>query len=228
MNSTPPLDEIEVLGPERPISFPSEQRAATYTWDEQISQKSPHPVQLACMDASSVFEVIRLMTRRLGHYVQRGDGESTRRVGAWTWALLGRCPERGQLGSEEISDLRAFAQRARDVVHQMQNKSPVSGQVVLGDDNDDEDMNTDIEEIEMDAGLGNDPINVLGAKLASMDRDDQPLIDDIKKRTNLKGVLDVAAERRMLVDMVLTVVGEVYGQRDLLELRRPWTAGGNQ
>lgn len=178
------------------------------------------------MDASSVFEVIRLITKRLGHYVQRGDEESTRRVGAWAWALLGRCPERGQLGSEEISDLRAFAQRAREVVHRMETEGTAAGQGVLHDDGDDADM--EIEEIEMDAGPETDSISVSTAKLASTEKDDQSSIDSTKEITNSKGISDAAVERYMLVDMILTVVGEVYGQRDLLELRRPWTVGGNQ
>ncbi|RMZ78729.1 hypothetical protein DV737_g3785, partial [Chaetothyriales sp. CBS 132003] len=149
LRCTPPLEAVEALGEVRPISFPRRSATARRAWERHVHRFDPHPVQVACMDVASVLTLLQLLRRLLvvRRFGERAEQERTR-LGAWVWAAVGKCPHRGELGSEEIA--------ARGVEH--------------------------------------------------------------KEDGQLAAITSTAA----LVDMTLTIIGEVYGQRDLLDLRPVW------
>lgn len=233
MKCVPPLSAIERLTSSQPISFPSESRNARYTWGQCLKTRNPSPTQIACMDEISIFELVRLVTKKMRGLFEKDDIESAKRIGAWTWAILGKCPDRGGMASEEISMLRELARKALDVRRWIMQKSrPAQAtQEDVDEDDEEEDEDGDVEEGAPDAGDKSEidlDIQAARSRLAA-----DPAQSENKDRNGHSnehnGIHNdhleaQAAKREKLValDMILTVVGEVYGQRDLLEYRTIW------
>lgn len=211
MRCTPPLHAIESLPASKLISLPEDSRKARTRWESLITTDDPHPAQLAVMDPLSVLQLVKLLRIKLINLLNSEDGGRISRVGGWLWAVLGRCRDRGELSSEEIGELRQLAQRAIYIQQRLggeqqhaSNGDPVS--LDVDDDGDGSQDGHSRSETALDvheAGEG-------------------PPDDD----TSLAKEAGTAIDRDRLVtatlDMVITVVGEVYGQRDLLESRRKW------
>lgn len=164
--------------------------------------KDPHPVQLACMDTDTVVELVRFIGINLWRFLRFRDPVRLTRVGAWIWALLGKCRERGELSSEEIGELRDLAQNALRMQRGGQGGMAL---VVVEDESEDERRHAD-------DTPGKDPTGTAketGGEMTQADKLDE---GEVNKQKLL----------RTTIDMIVTVVGEVYGQRDLLDLRLKW------
>jgi len=224
MRCIPPLLAIEKLTSTQPISFPAENKNARITWGNCLKNQDPNPVQIACMDEVSVFELVRLITTKMRGLFQDNQADTAKRIGAWIWAVLGKCPDRGELGSEEISDLRQLAQKVVDVGNWLQRKSQPT---VASTESDEEDQ----EGNQTPANGGNAlKIEIEEAKrrLAAKPEDSSQLEkcrqNGPRKASGTLPECQAAKKEQLIVlDMVLTVVGEVYGQRDLLDLRTAWS-----
>jgi hypothetical protein len=153
LRCTPPLEKVRGLGKDVLISLPSGSEKALEKWKTYLKEKDPVTVQIASVDGETLWELVRLLQELLEDDAEENEEEITK-WGAWCWAVLGRCPGRGECGAEEVAELRSLARAA----------------VVC---------------------------------LQQLEGEDQDL-------------------KRMVLDVVITIVGEVYGQRDLLEERRVW------
>lgn len=179
LRCTPPLETIQELPPDRLISFPADSQQAAERWEKHVMTSDPSMVQMACMDTDSVWELVR----KLGEMLSKIT-ENPQRLGAWAWAVLGRCPELGMCHSEEVGDLRALARTAALLLHAH-----------------------DIE------GSDGKSEQAVGAGQGS----------GIKEQGPPGPEMDINwASSETALDMIITVVGEIYGQRDLLEQRRVW------
>lgn len=212
MRCTPPLSGIERLTSSQFISFPEASRKVRAQWEAHILSSDPHPVQIACMDPETVMELVKFLRMRLNVLMQ--NESATARVGGWVWAILGRCRDRGELSSEEIGELRGLAQRAVQLL-QRQNAGGSgrnASQDAQWEDPDEEDDN---DQLDTGAGgLGPDATTV--QMVAEKKRIEDKIVDQ-------EGALIGNKLMGMTLDMIITVVGEVYGQRDLLELRTKWS-----
>ncbi|KIW12798.1 hypothetical protein PV08_07985 [Exophiala spinifera] len=190
MRCTPPLSSIEELASSQFISFPASTRKARSQWDAHMRACDPHPVQVACFDAETVLELVKFLRMRLNHFLFSKDGSLTGRIGAWAWAILGKCRDRGELSSDDIGELRALAQRALQILQKQ-----VDGAA-------------------------------LDESLWSEDGDAHEEVtqgpDDEIRTVEAGGSSHMDGLTKMTLDMIVTVVGEVYGQRDLLDLRTNW------
>lgn len=218
LRCTPPLSDIEKLRPEQLISFPQGSRKARSQWEAHIISASPHPVQVACMDSETVLQLVMLLRKELNVMILHKDPAVISRVGTWAWAILGRSRDRGELGSEEVGELRELAQRA---IH-LQRRRQLGSQTELWSEDglsDDYLMEDAIERKD----VGDHSAAVAAANNSKGD----------STQADEGVVLEEAAgedpERRdmvnMILDTIITIVGEIYGQRDLLELRIKWTNG---
>jgi len=226
MRCVPPLSAVEKLTSSLPISFPVESKNARMTWGQCLLNYDPNPVQIACMDESSIFELVRLITTKMRGLFQNNQDDTAKRTGAWLWAVLGKCPDRGELGSEEISDLRRLAQKAIDVRDWLLRIQNLTASYV---ESSEEEQEKEEEQTEMteDDGFG-DAIDAAKRRLAQKHEVSSQLEDTQQSEGNngVGALPKVHAARQgklAVLDMVLTVVGEVYGQRDLLDLRTPWS-----
>lgn len=161
----------------------------------------PHPVQLACMDAETVLGLVRFLNEKLDTWLRYPDEKIVSRVSAWVWAILGKCRDRGELASEEIGEIRELAQGAIRLQEQRKAGTKANGNHESGNSfGEDGDERND-----GSAAVGE------GAKIA---------------KEGIDEILDRTAMIPMMLDMIITVVGEVYGQRDLLESRIKWPVAG--
>lgn len=228
-------------------------------------------VQLACMDMDSVLGVLEIMGRLMSENVKSGDAHRVRRIGAWAWGLLGKCREVGQLGSEEVSEIRELGKRAATILARMRKAketemaqsgthTETGDEELGGEDNEEapdvesEPTNVAEEPLETADASGSDPMDVsqtvhpaeegesdaleavkarLQARLqGDLELDVQPqqpgtvteAVDTEANSKTPKETLSTDAEKqtRAMLDMIITIIGEFYGQRDLLEKRDIW------
>lgn len=224
-------------------------------------------VQLASMDETSVLGLVELLGRSLGETVKNQDLSRIKRTGAWVWGLLGRCREVGQLGSEEVSEIRDLGKRAAKILEKSRSiendeldlRDRLYGDV-MGEANeeheaeDDEyettsagDVHEKPETMDELANLEDNSTTVensvqaadtetleaaklrLQQRLHDTDRDGYQH-DPLRLTTaapdggqgTATGLDFIRSETHALLDMILTIVGEFYGQRDLLATRDIW------
>ncbi|KIW99712.1 uncharacterized protein Z518_11125 [Rhinocladiella mackenziei CBS 650.93] len=211
MRCTPPLRNIQNLQSSQLISFPEGSRKARMQWEAHMLSSDPHPVQIACMDSDTVLELVRFLKRKLHRFLQQRDESGTVRIGAWIWAVLGKCRHPGELSSEEIGELRELAQRAVEIQEGRNEEEDAAG---------DEDLEFEglIEEDAAGRGNAGGSRAVVSPLPESMEAGDT----DTQYDQGAKEDLDRARLMRTTLDMIITVVGEIYGQRDLLDLRMKW------
>ncbi|OAP54508.1 hypothetical protein AYL99_10956 [Fonsecaea erecta] len=206
----PPLPAVEALRPLQFISFPENSRKVRKQWEEHMLSADPHPVQVACMDMNTVVELVRFISANLYKMLHTRDPVRVTRIGAWVWAVLGKCRDRGELSSEEVGDIRELAQKAL----RLQEMGDV--QHGPGDEDEDEDQE------EKEGSHENLDVGVIGPLEAtptlSMGDGEAELAEGVEQDSKRQKCISLIA------DMIVTIAGEVYGQRDLLDLRSKWAA----
>lgn len=139
-------------------------------------------------------ESILLGLRMLESRLEKEQLLKKRSLSLWAWGLLARCRDAGQMVSEDIGILRDLGKKALSVLRGLRVG------MEQGLSNAEEQSETSGPENAPDAAKMNEPDD----ELPSSDID-----EDI---TRLLATLD----------MIITVVGEFYGQRDLLAGRIVW------
>lgn len=294
LRCSPPASAIGALDDSHPISLPYSLKPARSEWRRLLLTTDPQMVQLACMDMDSVFGVLKIVARLLSESVKSGDAARIRRIGAWTWGLLGRCRDVGQLTSEEVSELRELGKRAVKILTKLKeeraNKALIEryhgncqqeGEMVDSDQDDDgaivetgevdadaysiaelpvdndnvppevdqqpstettttklalaepaasEEEDTDLAaaKARLQARLllqvsqtGDDLSTQKETSASSINKEDEEEADE--ENIELKSDFDDSAKKtHAMLDMIITVVGEFYGQRDLLDAREVW------
>jgi regulator of vacuolar morphogenesis len=193
------------------------------------------------MDMDSVLEVLEILARMMSDVVRSEDIEGVRRMGVWAWGLLGKCREVGQLATEEVGVIRNLGKRAATILNKVQETeniryqetaSSVSNPEAEGNTQKEptthEEENTQQEEpLESaevhastisDAPLEQSELEAAKARLqAKLWNNDES--DETPNNADEDYLVN---QTRALLDMIITVVGEFYGQRDLLEAREVW------
>jgi regulator of vacuolar morphogenesis len=191
-------------------------------------------VQLACMDMETILEVVKLLKSLLASTVRSRSREKAERLGAWIWGILGRCSDAGQLGSEEVSELRELGKRAVGLLVGIRDRSGKA----YGNDEEEEEIVEDghqkhtdqsSHEAAADATIAEDDATELERAKAALqeklsggesDKDMQEEGEVEEKDDGMS--MSVEKQIRVMLDTIITIVGEFYGQRDLLEFRDIW------
>lgn len=240
LKCTPPAAAIAALDDAHPISLPRGHEAARKEWRRLVLGTDPQMAQLACMDQSSVFGVLEIAARELSDIVRSGDADRIRRMAAWIWGLLGKCRERGELATGEVGAIRDLGKRAVKIFHKIQdskNSQPTGDADETGSDGEEpyvkEDATMEVkteQEAPEQAPVENDSemldaTDQSSALEAAKARLQAKLEEDPEVHSTANGEDEAAAHQTgAMLDMIVTVVGEFYGQRDLLEAREIWTA----
>lgn len=154
----------------------------------------PTPVQLAHMHPDHLLFVIEIFSHR---FLKSGKPISSC-ASVWIWSLLARLAGFvGSLGTEDVSVVRELAKHAV--------RCAKGEGVALGDDSGD--LGDD-----RDDNLDNDEKNILSSKHGGAEGDTSEHVE----------TTDCALKTRAVLDMIVTVVGEIFGQRDLLDSRELW------
>ncbi|KAJ5235345.1 uncharacterized protein N7469_004513 [Penicillium citrinum] len=239
LKCTPPAAVIAGLDDSHPISLPRKNAAARKEWRRLILAVDPQMAQLACMDLESVLGVLQILARGLSDNVRSGDAPGIRRLGAWAWSLLGKCREIGELSTEEVGEIRDIGKRAAKILEKVREAEDVE---VEAEEEADEDSN--VEENGQDEP--EEPLTEIEPMPEVSDTPDMPMPDDANQPDELAAAkerlqarlqdnsqhamsddtsdgTDLVTQTRAMLDMIITVVGEFFGQRDLLEAREIWT-----
>ncbi|EAW11521.1 SIP1 domain-containing protein [Aspergillus clavatus NRRL 1] len=257
LKCTPPSTAIAVLDDSHPISFPRHSKTARKEWRRLLLVVDPQTVQLACMDMDSVLGVLGIMARLMSENVRSGDAERVRRIGAWAWGLLAKCRDVGQLGTEEVGDIRDLGKRAVKILHKMREEDERTkvahrdGELSNEESDDEENLEDTHEPAEDDQAYSppmeqidhvmqdveeeppTEDLETAKARLQAMlsGNEEQTIqttepgnvgiVDDVVQSTE-GSVVEVAIQTRAMLDMIITVVGEYFGQKDLLKEREFW------
>lgn len=242
LRCTPPVTAIAALDDAHPISLPDRNTAARKEWRRLLLTVDPQMVQLACLDPESVLRVLSILARGLSENVRGGDRDLVRRVGAWAWGLLGRCREVGELATDQVGEIRDLGKRAAKILLRMrETEFKLSAEDTDDSDSDPGDEETQQEEV-VKAEEQDEECPVASVKSQDADMLDDDLsaaLEAAKLRLKAKLQSDTAGDgtddrtrgevgdsvqqARVLLDMIITIVGEFFGQRDLLDAREVWT-----
>jgi regulator of vacuolar morphogenesis len=195
------------------------------------------------MDMDSVLEVLEIVARMMSDVVRSEHVERIRRVGAWAWALLGKCREVGQLTTEEVGVIRNLGKRATTILCKVQETETIRSQGTASSlsiaEGDAEGDDSKAQPTHDEGSMKQDEVPESAEAQDSNIHDASP--EDVEleaAKTRLQASLQgdnnhvgtplgteeeyLANQIRALLDMTITVVGEFYGQRDLLEAREIW------
>jgi hypothetical protein len=221
----PPLAAVELLLSSQPISFPPDAAKARDKWRRVTQTSDPSPTQLACMDAESVLELVKLLTEGMSGIIRARVRAKIKRFGGWIWATLARCRDRGELSSEEIAELRELGKKAVKLLEFVRRtKSAEFG----SEDGARPDVAIQLDEGEVAEMVEKSELEQAKTRMASvLDMDSngdatELAKDEVFEDGGVEQEMDVSKLIHMVLDTVITVVGEVYGQRDLLEHRDIW------
>jgi hypothetical protein len=248
LKCTPPASVIARLDRNHPILLPANLRKAWHEWQCLLGSVNPQMAQIACMDAETVLRLLPILTRSLSPAVRSGDIVRAKRIGAWAWGLLARCREVGEMGSEEVAEIRELGKRAVKILVKIRNPElsraldAATGQEERAtDDSDAEEgeLEHDVPDVGLqegepaDDGDEYDPEALEAAKLRLQQRLQSEFVDSGGAGSETGDEASRAREQEQqrkrvifaMLDMIITVAGEFYGQRDLLEFRDVWREG---
>jgi len=300
LQQCPPEEAVASLDSDHPTSLGKLEMAVVRWWKWKIRTSDPLPVQVASMDKGTVLRLLGLITS--GKLLKRG-AQVEIGVSRWSWALLARLPERGELTSEEIGVVRELGKKAvavgsglredRDWDERMDElEANYDDEAESGYEDNNDGYNAESNEHIHDNshGIGSKPVISIGPQLppkleeqwqssalpkespeelqgreglqtlgdtacitntVAKTQNESKTDDDIatvkarilsrlnesNAEESVPGTCaqgprgsiderDAAANARWntkaTVDMIVTIVGEMYGQRDLLEDRSVW------
>ena len=229
------------------------------TWRNTLLKSAPTPRILCSLPQESIIQGVEVLEAVLTLPNLRGERE--KRIGAWTWGLLGRCRDVGEMDSEDVSILRGFGKKASALLRRM--RAVGDGGGVGEEETNDEEAEAEGMEPEADV-QASDAQNVTDVRLSdevaitetgvtldaetplaeaqrallsrlgpvsettAEDTDPAPkakedIGDDRALRGgSVEGEGEQATDAHATLDMIVTIVGECYGQRDLLDGRLAW------
>lgn len=197
----------------------------------------PQMAQLACMDQTSVLGVLQVMARLISEILRGGDAEKIRRIGAWAWGLLGKCRDIGELSTEEVGDIRDIGKRAAKILEKI--REAEENPRMEGEETPDSDSGEDTQqgalapEEEPEEKLQPEPVKDADADMSdALDTELEAAKARLQAKVQESGEDEPAIadqdcgmkQTRAMLDMIITVTGEFFGQRDLLDSREVWSS----
>ena len=217
LQTPPPLSAIELLTSSQLISFPPEAPKARDKWRHVVLNSDPVSTQLACMDPESVLELVKLLTEAMTGIIESRVRPRVKRLGGWIWATLARFRDRGELASEEIAELRELGKKAVQMLDLVRRTQTVEVEYQTEHPETASETGKDMGE-----GAGTDEEPDLEKAKARMASALDAISDEESHEAAKDSTLDASQLIHMVLDTAITLVGEVYGQRDLLEHRDIW------
>lgn len=185
-----------------PVTFPTGNNKVYANWTRLLKTTAPLPAQIRAMDQETVYALLAMVQRI---FLVRGK-DLAKATSAWIWALLARLDDVGTLSNDQVFEIREFGKKA--VLVQLSLHDPAVAQQLdaIGEDAKVGAMeSSEIEIAEADLEISKDGEHA-EVDIATVNEDEN------NTRENTLATLD----------MIINIVGEVFGQRDLLEFRHPW------
>ena len=186
----------------KPVPQPNGGKQAYDECVEMVRSMAPSPAQLQALDQEDTLSMLELIQK---HCFKRGETLRPS-TSAWIWALLAKLDDVGTMNNDEVFVLRDLGKRA----------------LVIQISFNDAAMAAQLEEISRaEAAWESDEANT--SQHEGQDTE-ATAADTAKTDTAGSSVTQKLDPENTLatLDMVVTIVGEFFGQRDLLDSRRPW------
>ena len=202
LHQSPPKEVIAAASSSDLIADSTDPKKSLSLFWHVLFASIPTPAQLALIDTGTALNALKFVTWR----ILKPGKDIEERIGVWIWGLLARLAGwMGQLSTEEMSVVRDLAKRARDW--------PLLEEAQHDDYAEDWEF-----EIDVEYGGANDAVekhNGEGGVAVKNGEDNAvPLVPSDGEQAFF--------HTRVTIDMIITVVGEVFGQRDLLDAREVW------
>ncbi|SMY29743.1 unnamed protein product [Zymoseptoria tritici ST99CH_1A5] len=199
---SPTAEQLANLTDAHLISFPADNIKAFHEWQRVLSSRTPHLAQLRCMDQDSVINLLGVVQR---HHIAKSH-DITAITSAWIWALLTRLDDVGTMTNDQVYPLRELGKKALLVL--LSHKSPAIA-----------------DQLEATLGVGDDPGEEIQAVAGADPAQDANVSVETSASVQEVPMPAMASENTLAtLDMILVVVGQAFGQKDLLDCRLPWTA----
>ncbi|TKA71519.1 hypothetical protein B0A55_06118 [Friedmanniomyces simplex] len=201
MHVMPDSAALATLDEKHPTAFIEGNNKAYASWLRLLQTSMPHPVQVQSMDIGSVGRLLELIMKL---FLVR-EQHLAKTTSVWIWSLLARLDEVGTMSNDEVYAIREFGKKA--VLVQLSLHDPAAA--------------AQLEEVSRDSeGV---PVSTNGAVAKNETYGDEPAPEVDQSLPKMSDTDSSAAENTLVaLDMIITIIGEVFGQRDLLEFRRPW------
>lgn len=248
LHQTPSAAAVAALDHDHPISLPSHNEYAIREWRTLVVSTTPHSAQLASMDSNTVLRILHLTEGQLESCIKQSQNLPAN-LTLWFWALLGRLDEEWTLQTTDIGIVRHLAKMSITLALSLAgdkaysddpHAQPIKGGQIESLDCQD---HTDSDVMEHAGALdgdisralieqGQDEVNEGAATPLYVDASDT--LSDLlaaKKQQLLADSLAADTVPNMstlaTLDMIVTIAGHFYGQRDLLDLRQKWEHAGD-
>ncbi|KAK5692048.1 hypothetical protein LTR97_011221 [Elasticomyces elasticus] len=195
MHVKPSNEELAKLDEEHPIAYIQGDHKAHDNWKRILTTTMPSPTQVQALDTTSVDRLLEAMMR-INLVREQMLQEST---SVWIWSLLARLDDVGTMNNQEVYAIREFGKKA--VLVQLSFHDPVAAAQLeaMNNEGEPETETTKSLDTEVEEGVETRP-------QTEATEPDSP----------------AAHNTAITLDMIITIIGEMFGQRDLLEFRRPW------
>ncbi|KAI7197465.1 hypothetical protein D0869_11746 [Hortaea werneckii] len=202
MRRPPNQGAIASLDDDHPITCPAHSPKARAEWTRLLTSTSPQTAQVKAMDRDTVYSILSIVQES---HLKRNTEIATC-TGAWIWALISRLDDVGTMDNDQVSSLRELGKKA------------VLVQLSFRDS---------------DAAQQLEAVGADEKKMAPNERNPKSEDDPAKPASsnNGNGVVEGHPEADVnpgrettlaTLDMIISIVGDVFGQRDLLEFRSRW------
>ena len=178
---------------------------------------------LAKLQQESIMRCLQYAEIFLEKKTMQGQ-ESGRNLGAWCWGLLAKCREVGEMTSEDVSVLRDLGKKAVIVGHKVRSQCRREKDKEEDEDefevkNEDEDRPSE-EEVEEPIKLKEVDDSSADVELAKQNL--LQMLHPSARPEQHRGENELAFSATSALDVIITIVGTMYGQRDLLDARAAW------
>jgi hypothetical protein len=203
LRTEPPVGETETQPDTRkPVPQPNGGKKAYEECVEMVHNMAPSPAQLQALDQEDTLSMLELIQK---HCFKRGETLRPS-TSAWIWALLAKLDDVGTMNNDEVFVLRDLGKRALVIQISFNNAA----------------MAAQLEEISRaEAAWESDEANTSQHEGQNTEA---TAADAAKTDTAGSSVTQKLDPENTLatLDMIVTIVGEFFGQRDLLDSRRSW------
>jgi hypothetical protein len=176
----------------KPVPQPNAGKKAYAECVEMVQNMPPSLAQLQALDQEDTLSMLELIQKR---FFNRGETLSPN-ASAWIWALLAKLNDVGTMNNDEVFVLRDLGKRALVISISFNNAA----------------MAAQLEEISRaEAASESDEPNTSQHDAAKTDTAGSSVTQKLDPENTLA-----------TLDMIVTIVGEFFGQRDLLDSRRSW------
>ncbi|KAI7158661.1 hypothetical protein KC349_g4653 [Hortaea werneckii] len=202
MHRPPNQGAIASLDDDHPITCPAHSPKARAEWTRIVTSTSPQTAQVKAMDRDTVYSILFIIQE---NHLKRNTEIATC-TGAWIWALISRLDDVGTMDNDQVSSLRELGKKA--VLVQLSFRDSAAAQQLEAVGADEKKQASNEKNLKFDDS---------SEKPASSSND-----NDVEEGHPEIDVNSARETTLATLDMIINIVGDVFGQRDLLEFRHRW------